>query len=160
MVPDDKQQFLALIAGTASMYRADLDAAALELYWQSLRGLSFEGVRDAVATCCRECQWLPTPSQIRDRLPQKRVVHRAPVIEYRTGTTSQEADTVARWREMWAGMDKSQRAAVENTHSFLVERFNRSECDKTRSVPAEMLLAFVEGMERDTGGPDALCAVD
>lgn len=67
MNPADREKFSTAIGAMAEGFGRDVTAGMLQHYWAALRDLDLTDVQRAILACGRECRFLPTAAEIRQR---------------------------------------------------------------------------------------------
>jgi hypothetical protein len=66
MTPEEKPQFITIIAALAATFRQDLTEAVLTGFWMGLEDLSLPAVKSAASRAMREKRFLPCVAELRE----------------------------------------------------------------------------------------------
>lgn len=98
----DRQNFAAGIGLLCEAFRKEPTKAMLRAYWLALHDMSVDDFGRAVQVCLRECKFLPSPAEIRERCGVSHEITAAQqwdhvMARYRvTGGSEGDLDEVAR----------------------------------------------------------------
>ena len=61
MEPENREEFVRVLMGIATIKRVDLTEQAFELWWNAMQGWQISDFKDAAGYPLNNCQFMPTP---------------------------------------------------------------------------------------------------
>lgn len=72
MRTDDRQEFVRVLTGIATIRRVDLTAEAFELWWNAMKEWEIGDFKDASGYLLKNCQFMPAPYDFEELLTKQR----------------------------------------------------------------------------------------
>lgn len=136
----DRARFALSMNNLASVFNAEMGDIRLYAYWQALKYLPIENVREGIERATKECKFMPPPAVLRDLAPEVRAVPEwlmLPPIDKRPPPP--EVPTVGEMADGTAGVVRLARERVDGTR----EKIKNLEPSKARSELVILLSRYI-----------------